>query len=1045
MRKIILLVFALLLAIFFLFRGYWFDNLYLVANDYAGFSYPVKSFLQEALQNGRFDCWCPYQYGGQPLYAMPLWSPFYPVNLIFFFMPITEQLMWSAMFHLFLGGVFMFLWLRRLHLPFNSAFIGAFLFCFSPFVLQHVNEIDNVMRTIVWIPLLFYAGQVIIDGLEIVGSLLLALSMALMIMAGHMQFTFYAMVIFIIFYTYQSIFVLFHNRTTGRAIKLMISFTLVMSLAFGLSAIQLLPALYATNFITRSGGVSWHFATAHSLTPDQLINIFIPDFWHGWGMTDGISFPFLGAVVPLLFLVVMRYRRNHLTTFFMVMVPLSLLISAGKFTPVFYFLFHLVPGFNLFRGPSRFILIYIFFASTLAAYAVGILQDKRHNFRWLYGWLAVGIVLAVLMLIMVFCWPETVLDIMRKLILFAYQQLSVAQTRSIDYYLNRLQVNALHNTATALVFFIISLGGFGLALAGRFRLSRKVWHGCLAASLIFPSFLYAAKFISLGEAADYSPSKPLAEIIHTREATTPDYFRVGQFDYFIFNQGISLKLACLDGYGGFILNNVADFVGISEGFDPDRYIARARITLTKLTSPTLNLAAIKYIISHDPITDPLALRNLTWLANDDVHNLYLNHNAMPAIFPVAKISPVTKTDNVAFLQDESNYPLSVMTVPPSSSALAYADLIPAGSIATTTITPTSWLPDRREWRISAESPVYIVISENHYPLWQIEVDGKEWPMWKAYHYLIGTWVPAGDHDLVFRFVPWDLYLGVAATILASIIFLLVLYWACKRRLIHNIHDDENVLLDYLEHAPASLALVRGMEGKLFRRSKLTSPILDIGCGEGLFASIVFDQDIEVGIDLDIDELRKRSKPERYHSRCNANARGLPFKSSYFKTVISNCVFEHIRELDEPLQEIHRILQPGGKYVFTTHSHLYGDFLFYHDLCYRFGWYRLGDWYARNVNRVFRHYSMWSPQQWELELQKHGFHNIKFKYYLSRRAMHLFDLLLPGSIPARINKALWGKWAIMPRHFIAAMHTHILKEYYNEDPLIGAGLCIEAYK
>lgn len=1026
-------------AILFLFHPYVLTDLYLVNNDYMSFSYPVRLFLQEAQAEGRFDCWNPYQYGGFPLYAMPLWSPFYPVSLLVGWLAVPVQFIWGAMFHLFVCGLFMYLWLRRVRLPFSAAVFGAFLFCFSPFVLVHVSEIDNVMRTIVWIPLIFYAGQVVIDGTEIAGSLLLALALALMILAGHLQFTFYTMVSFVLFYLFSALRILLAGHDRARALKLMGSFGIVLVLAVGLSAIGLFPAWYLTQLSTRAAGISWRFITSYSLTPDQLLNIVSPALWRHWGMTDGTVFPYLGAVTPLLFLVPLVRRRDPLPWFCAAMMLLALLIALGKFSPLFVLLGTYIPGFSLFRGPMRFLLIYVFFAATLAAHALPLLADRARR-DWLPAvWAAYSAVLTAALLVLTHA-PATVLDLMRRWVLFAYTRLEVGQTRPLAWYLDRLQPVNLQAAQTALGATLLLLAGFGLLLLLRGRLAPRPWLAYLLL-LLLPSYVLAAgDYVLFRPLADFTPPRPLTDAVRRETAgESPLAARVAQYGYLWFNQGTALPLACLDGYGGIITNSYARYVTVIEGEQPDAANVRASVAIRNLVSPVLNLAAARHLIAPWPLNHP----RLVPLTRDGEFILYRNAGALPPVFAVPQRRALPEAETARVLQDEAFYPPRTVLVPPGTP---FPGGLPAAfAPAAVTFTPRLLLPDRREWTVRADGPAYVVFSENWYPFWECELNGRPQPLFRAYHYLLGTHVPAGTHRLTLRFVPRDLYLGICTTLLTLLVFLLALYWTVKRRLIHNIRDDENVLFDYLTHTSAALALVRSMEGRLFRRSSLQPPVLDIGCGDGLFAAIVFFQDIDVGIDLDRVELRKRARPERYRSRANANASALPFASGHFATVISNCVVEHVPDHTQPLREIRRVLRPGGKYVFTTHSHLYGQYLFWYAACHRLGLHRLGDWYAATVNRVFKHCTMLTPDEWTQLLEAAGFRDVRISFYLSRRAMWWFDLLLPMSVPSRCNKALFGRWAVLPRVFLAAIETHLFKFVYREDPPVGAGMCIEAYK
>ena len=80
---------------------------------------------------------------------------------------------------------------------------------------------------------------------------------------------------------------------------------------------------------------------------------------------------------------------------------------------------------------------------------------------------------------------------------------------------------------------------------------------------------------------------------------------------------------------------------------------------------------------------------------------------------------------------------------------------------------------------------------------------------------------------------------------------------------------------------------------------LVRPVLDIGTGDGHFASIAYDEPIDVGIDVRSDELveARDRHPAVYGSVLQASATTLPFADGAFGTVISNCVIEHIADVD----------------------------------------------------------------------------------------------------------------------------------------------------
>ena len=95
--------------------------------------------------------------------------------------------------------------------------------------------------------------------------------------------------------------------------------------------------------------------------------------------------------------------------------------------------------------------------------------------------------------------------------------------------------------------------------------------------------------------------------------------------------------------------------------------------------------------------------------------------------------------------------------------------------------------------------------------------------------------------------------------------------------------------------------------------------LDLACGDGKFAEIVL-KPLKlplIGCDIDPLILAEAEKKHVYQELICADVRDLPFDSDYFANVFSNCAFEHFDDIDLAIQEVWRILKPGGKLIFTA--------------------------------------------------------------------------------------------------------------------------------
>jgi ubiquinone/menaquinone biosynthesis C-methylase UbiE len=92
-------------------------------------------------------------------------------------------------------------------------------------------------------------------------------------------------------------------------------------------------------------------------------------------------------------------------------------------------------------------------------------------------------------------------------------------------------------------------------------------------------------------------------------------------------------------------------------------------------------------------------------------------------------------------------------------------------------------------------------------------------------------------------------------------------------------------------------------------------VLDVGCGDGQISRLAgrLGADV-VGIDPTWNCVTVAAE-RGGASFARAAAAALPFADASFDAVVACLVFEHIREVDEAIGEVARVLQPGGRFCF----------------------------------------------------------------------------------------------------------------------------------
>lgn len=92
-------------------------------------------------------------------------------------------------------------------------------------------------------------------------------------------------------------------------------------------------------------------------------------------------------------------------------------------------------------------------------------------------------------------------------------------------------------------------------------------------------------------------------------------------------------------------------------------------------------------------------------------------------------------------------------------------------------------------------------------------------------------------------------------------------------------------------------------------------VLDAGCGDGEKIDYFYQRAKEIyGIDINKDDLREAKEKYRREENIhvvNGSVEDIPFDSATFDVVYSCWVIEHLKKPDIFLDEVYRILKPGG--------------------------------------------------------------------------------------------------------------------------------------
>jgi Ca2+/Na+ antiporter len=161
--------------------------------------YPWRDMVFESWGHGQVPAWNPYELAGTPLLANSQSAGFYPPHVVagLLHIPTGFAISLLAWFHLLWAGLGAYFLTRRLGGSRIGATVAGTAFCLSPFMLAWTG-LSSVITTASWIPwvlgfvvaLFQHAESVRVRNKRVV---CLALCTAMMLLAGHLQFSAYGL------------------------------------------------------------------------------------------------------------------------------------------------------------------------------------------------------------------------------------------------------------------------------------------------------------------------------------------------------------------------------------------------------------------------------------------------------------------------------------------------------------------------------------------------------------------------------------------------------------------------------------------------------------------------------------------------------------------------------------------------------------------------------------------------------------------------------------------------------------------------------------
>ena len=738
--------------------------------------YAFREFAAASLKAGHgFPLWNPYLFGGMPYVAAMHGDIFYPTFLLRMIMPTDVAMTWSFIVHVFLAGLFTYLFLRAWGLRYLPSVLGgvAYLMC-GPIAAYVSPGHDGKLYVSALLPLTLF---LLIRGIRddknwSWGALAIVIGLA--VLSPHPQLLQYTLLVSGAFALYLAFAEL--DTPDGRRVRLdrpvavrRLLYALgAVVLGVVIGAVQFLPVREYVPFSPRAGGRDYAYATSFSLPIEEMIDFYLPEFsgilGRYWGR-NGIHLhsEYLGVASLFLLGLGLTSRRRGFRWFWIGTLIVSLLWALGGNTPFYHVVYALVPGTKFFRAPSTMLFLIGFSVSVIAALGAEELVIRGVSRRYVAGWLIGAGVVALLASIGGFTNLARVIsaswgaEVDEKIdansaavIIGAWRSfLVIALAALLAWMMDRRRLDA---RAAAWAFI-------GLLAIDLFSVEKQYWLFSPRASVLYHT----------DPALEYTKQQPEPG----RVLTYP--FR-GIDQMLLYDGPMSHGIRLVTGYHGNEIGRYQHLCGGSPDtrcderilFSPSfwrhenvRYLyTDADTSAIRQISAALELPPLQLLVG--PVTDAAgAIVYLYRLPGDNppawLAPVFVKAPADQAL--AAVLNPQFDPTRVAVLDTNSQIPAKqLQTLPPALS-------IPARV--------THYAPGDIQVELASSPPAgtALIVSENYFPGWTALADGRSARVDRVQYNLIGVELPAGTKRIDLRFDDRAYERGKVVTLVAMAIAL----------------------------------------------------------------------------------------------------------------------------------------------------------------------------------------------------------------------------------------------------------------------------------
>lgn len=768
------------------------DGKKLLQSDITHWKGMSKEITDFRAQTGDEPLWTNSMFGGMPAYQI---SVKHDSNLLRFF----DNLFALGLPHpaglVFLYFIGFYILLVSLRVNPWLAIAGGLAFAFSSYFLIILEAGHNSKAHAIGYMAPVLAGIIMAyRGRMILGSLLTALFLSLEIRANHFQITYYLLIIILLFGLFKLVESIREKQLPGFAKAT--GFLIIAAFLAIATNITNLWSTYeysketirgktelTTEKENRTSGLDKDYATQWSYGVDETLTLLVPNAKGGstgalgnnekamknvdpqlanavanqnqyWGDQPFTSGPvYVGAIMVFLFILAFFVTKGNTRWWLLSVTVLSIMLAWGRnFMPLTDFFLEYIPGYNKFRAVSMTLVMANLAIPLLAMLGIQSIFENREVLTtnkkplWISLGLTAGLSLVFYLL------PNTFFSFMSDAEVNAINQqrqtIESTQLQGFDSLIDNM------NNARVAIFKADALRSVLLILAAatliytfvRFKIHKAYLFAGLALLVIIDMIPVGSRYLNKEDFTRKSvvanPFTPTDADLIIMKDKDPN-FRVLNLTVSTFQDAhTSYFHKSIGGYHGAKLRRYQEII--------DHHIVESNMKV-------LNMLNTKYLIVPGQNRKPEIQINWDALGNAwFVNNIRIVENADEEINALNTFEPA----EIAIL--DKRFASHVANLKPTNDSIANIKL-------------TLYAPNHLKYKSTSSSDKLAVFSEIYYDKgWKSYIDGKEVPHFRVNYILRAMVVPAGNHEIEFKFEPAVFKVGNVIAASSSIIVIIML-------------------------------------------------------------------------------------------------------------------------------------------------------------------------------------------------------------------------------------------------------------------------------